>query len=116
MNNPAANSSIDTSRYSTMTSNQYTTRSSSNQMHAQPLKFFFGRKWPTSKFIVPALYLSMNLFLSYKMVSMISEVEDTDSTVSKLKQPFILFALITMMLYLQSSFTNPGHLIGNEVK
>ena len=99
-------------RYSTMTSNCYTSRSSSNQMHPPPLKFHLKSNF-LSNLLVPSMYLALNIFVSLSLLQIVTHVHD-DAKLANIGRLFVPLFLSTILFYLLSAFTNPGLLIGNE--
>ena len=91
-----------------------TARSSSNQMHALPVQFHLKTIF-WQNLIVPPLYLTLNIFVTAILIQAARQLAEQDYVLAYfglLQLP--LFAFVTIMFYLYSSYVNPGYVIGDE--
>ena len=102
----------DAGRYSTMTSNCSTSRSSSNQMHALPVQFHFKQRF-FGNLLLPSIFMAINIFTSVSLLNIVRHVEG-DDFLSVLGMLLVPLSILAITFYLLSAFTNPGLLIGNE--
>lgn len=61
-------------RFSTLTSGNYTSRSSSNQMHALPVKFHLNSLFFTN-ILNPSLYLTLEIFVSASLLQIAHHIQ-----------------------------------------
>jgi hypothetical protein len=81
-------------------------------MHALPVQFHLKSLFFTN-FPTPILYLAFQIIISVSIIRITRHVKG-DEIVDVLGFVFPIFAVLTIVFYLRSAYTNPGYVIGNE--
>ena len=93
-------------------SGSYTSRSSSNQMHALPIQFYLKSMF-VGNIGVPSAYILLQGFCIVSLMEIMMHIED-DEALDVLVVVFPIISLLTLVAYLYAACTNPGYVIGNE--